>query len=1060
MKSSLFFIMGIVLPILSTYAQQAPIIISGKVRSSDTKQALEAITIYAQGSKTFARSDRAGNFHISVTKLPDTLVLSHVGYQSKQMPVNSPLDKIVINLVIATKELEEITISSGYERISKERMVGSFSQLDSAAYARRAGMGILERLDGTVTGLVFNKKDQPPIQVRGVSTFLGVSNIKDPVIIVDNFPYTQNLSTINPNDILNITVLKDAAAASVWGVKAGNGVIVVTTKRGRYNQPLRINYSSNVTVQAKPDVYFNPQMTNSEFIEVERFLYNKGYYASMLNNINDRPVVSPVVELLDQRSRNLISEAELNEKINTLAAIDLRLQMDKYLYRHPIALQHYINLSGGNSLVNYNLSLGYNQSISEFQGSRPYNQYTVNSIVTIRPVNQWELKAGINLSRSDDRRPIFNLPNKIAPYTQLADEQGNYLPISKDIRMAYLDTAGRGLLLDWQYRPLEEIRSYNNSRKVSLARLNLGTTYHITDWLRLELKYQIMINQENSFDLQSIRTYTTRNLINQFTQINGNEVNRLLPLGGILRTAAGQSVSSYGRAQLSISKNWKDHHKLSAFAAVDISNSTGRIQENRLYGYSPEYSTYTSGLNYAANYPIYDRPISGKIPEGNSVLEANTSRFISFIGSASYTYKNRYTLYGSARRDGANIFGVNTNNRWKPLWSVGGSWELSKEAFYSLTGMPYLRMRVSYGYMGNVNNNLSGKATILNAGSTDLTGLPYAQMIDAPNPDLRWEEVTITNAGIDFGMLNKRITGSLEAFRKTSTDIIAPIPFDVTTGIRDYTVNSGSLKGRGFEFNLTTINTSGIVQWRTALGLTYTKTVITKVYKTALKASDVVIGGVSNMVAGRVIYGLSSYRWAGLDPLTGDPQGYLNGQVSKDYIGIAADSISNQVFHGSSFPLYYGFITNTLSWKGFSLSTNLTYRLKYYFREPVMGYTDLFAQWRSMPEYAHRWQKPGDEQNTTVPSMIYPASNMRDQFYTYAAIHVKKADNIRIQDIRLQYTLNKSPGSRLPFRDLNFFLYANNLNILLWRAEDSHFDPDYQAAPAPKTVAAGVTINL
>lgn len=222
----------------------------------------------------------------------------------------------------------------------------------------------------------------------------------------------------------------------------------------------------------------------------------------------------------------------------------------------------------------------------------------------------------------------------------------------------------------------------------------------------------------------------------------------------------------------------------------------------------------------------------------------------------------------------------------------------------------------------------------------------------------------------------------------------------------------------------------------------------------------------------RVVYGISSYRWAGLDPATGDPQGYLNGQVSKNYQGIFNDSIQNQVFHGSSLPLYSGFIRNNITWKSFMLSVNITGRFNYYFREPALtlDYSATMAGTNYSAEYYQRWQKPGDEAFTNIPSMPYPvpgAVSQRNTFYQFAEIHVKKADNIRLQDISLSYQWNNKNNKHIPFQSVRFYFYPNNLNLILWRASSSRFDPDFSggsgdvtAAPVPKTWTTGVTVNF
>jgi hypothetical protein len=270
-----------------------------------------------------------------------------------------------------------------------------------------------------------------------------------------------------------------------------------------------------------------------------------------------------------------------------------------------------------------------------------------------------------------------------------------------------------------------------------------------------------------------------------------------------------------------------------------------------------------------------------------------------------------------------------------------------------------------------------------------------------------------------------------------------------------------SLKGKGFDLRLNSINTNGAIKWETAFALSHAKVTVTKFDNGGFKASQFLNSGV-NPREGQIAWGLASYKFAGLDPLTGDPQGIYNGAVSKNYVGILNDSIGNQVFHGSAIPLYSGFIFNTVSWRRLSLSANITYRLNFYFRKTTIDYNLLYNSWVGHPDYALRWQKPGDEAHTTVPSMNYPASINRDLFYTNSEVTVKKGDNIRLRDIRLAYQWQNNSAKRVPFKSIQVYLYANDLNVIIWRKEKSVLDPDYpvSATPPPRTLTAGVNLNF
>ena len=521
---------------------------------------------------------------------------------------------------------------------------------------------------------------------------------------------------------------------------------------------------------------------------------------------------------------------------------------------------------------------------------------------------------------------------------------------------------------------------------------------------------------------------------------------------------------------MNFNKNLGEIGIITGLFAAELSETGSSSFSDRLYGYNDQFGTYQPNIDYYNQYPLYDNlgSTSGTIPQGSSTNNGPFNRSVSVLGNFSYIYKNRYTIYGSARRDGSNVFGVNTNNRWKPLWSAGASWDIDKESFYNLSWLPALKLRTSIGYMGNVNNSLSGLPTIVYSGTSYFTKLTQAQVGNAANPNLRWEQVRILNVGIDYNILKGRITGSIDVFNKRSTDLISGVPFDPTTGILFYNVNSASLKGNGFELAINSINTTGSVRWETGLSVSYAKMVVSKIYNGGYRASDFISYALQPAV-GRVAYGLSSYKWGGLDPLTGDPQGYLNGKISKDYVSIFNDSVQNQVFHGSSQPLYTGYLRNSISWKHFTLSANITFRFDYYFRKTSIDYNSLFGRWSGSADYYARWQKPGDEKHTNIPSLLYPVPfevSQRDVFYAGSAVNVLRGDNIRLQDARLEYLFDKNTFSKFPFTNIVLFVYANNLNTILWRHAKSPFDPDFaggsdaNGAPTPKTYTIGAVINI
>jgi hypothetical protein len=280
-------------------------------------------------------------------------------------------------------------------------------------------------------------------------------------------------------------------------------------------------------------------------------------------------------------------------------------------------------------------------------------------------------------------------------------------------------------------------------------------------------------------------------------------------------------------------------------------------------------------------------------------------------------------------------------------------------------------------------------------------------------------------------------------YSKKSTDIFWVNPQAPSTGATTYMSNAADIKGSGYEFRLNSINTKGAVIWQTGFNLSNAKTSVLKIYGTRNSTNDYV-GYAMNPSPGRILYGIASYRWAGLDPQTGDPRGYLRGHLSSDYTAIFADSIQNQVFHGSSIPLQYGNLTNSVKWNGFTFYANISYRLNFYYRKPTISYADLATSSTGNADYVLRWQQPGDELRTNVPSFAYPLDASRDRFFAYSEVNVLRGDNIRLDDLRLQYDWKLKSGSMI--KSLQLSVAANRLNIIIWKKDKSGYDPDYTGA--------------
>ncbi|UTA67552.1 SusC/RagA family TonB-linked outer membrane protein [Emticicia sp. 21SJ11W-3] len=1042
----------------------AQTLLRGRISAEDGS-ALPGATVRLLASGTSTLSDAEGRFELLLRLEKDTLTVSHIGYLSTRVPVSASIVlSLDIRLIPAESLLNEVMVSTGYQSLPQERVTGSFEKINASLINRSVSTDLLSRLEG-VTSLYFDNRagiGGRKLSLRGRSTILAGA---DPLIIVDGFPYESSLETLNPNDVESITLLKDAAAASIWGVRAANGVIVVETKKGKAAKPV-FEFRTNYTIGMKPDLYYAPSMASKDFIEVEQLLFDKGYYNSSLTN-NRFPLISPAVEVLAAQRSGKITAQEASTRLSGLAAQDVRRDMAQYFYRKSLNQQYSASYRGGTDLYSYYLSAGWDQNLSN-RVRDGNSRLSLLSSNHIRPLKNLQLQSVISYtqSRSTANNPVSNLAptsKALYPYAALATVDGKALPLDKDYRQAFIDTLKDSRLLDWNYRPLDELRLADNTSLLHTFRFNTGVNYQLLPGLSADVKYQYETQLTDMRNYYAQETYTARNLINRFTQINGNLVNRPVPLGGILDLAEARLSAHTARAQVNYAVNWHAKHALNVLAGSEIRQTTALSNNYRTYGYDDQ-TLVLGSVNYVDLLPTYNNLNGTQRIVNPAGFNHTLSRFTSFYGNGSYVLDDRYSLSFSVRKDASNLFGVRANQKGVPLWSAGLSWQLSEESFFSNSGIDLLKLRLTYGYNGNVDNTVSALTTLAYYSNAALSGLDYGMVANPGNPDLRWERSGMLNLGLDFGLKNRMFSGSIDYYVRRGTDLLGEAPIDPTTGVTSptgsfaYKGNVAAMRGTGLDVALHFSKTSGAWTWKTDLIYGYATNRVTRYQAlSTVAAAYVGSGNLITPVKGQPVYALYSYAWAGLDPFTGDPQGYLEGQVSKNYTAIRNAAPATLVYHGSAVPEHFGSIRNTLSYKNISISANVVYKLGYYFRRSTIHYANLFSTWQHHADYAQRWKEPGDEALTQVPSLVYPNVSNRDAFYNYAATLVEKGDHLRLQDINLSYDF-PAAGNRNSWQ---CYLYINQVGML-WKANASGLDPDYYASgfPVPTSYALGLKLNL
>jgi len=1063
-----YLILSVLLLIFSFNAEAQQYKLTGKVFSAADGKPLYEVSIRGIGAAVKARPNSEGHFVIYTREAQYILEFSHVGYSTKKVAVDVVRQgDILVTMETDLKELEEVSIvSSGYQKLSKERATGAFSFVGQKKFNEQVGSTALSRLEGVANGVFVNRMSTGTgeLMVRGLSTIRGP---KVPLILVDNFPYDGNLDNLNPNDIENITVLKDAAATSIWGAKAGNGVIVITTKRGNFNQAVTVDFNINSTVIAKPDLWYMKQISAADYIEVEEFLYHKGKYTAELASVN-KVGQTPIIELLDLKEKGGISEQAYNVLKADFSTVDIRNEFNKYMYKNGLNQQYALNMMGGTNLYAWSLSTGYDQNSTTL--SEKYNRFSFRLQNVYKPFKHMELTTGAayTQSKSITGKPGYGTISSrtdLYPYAKFADNQGNALPVVKAYRMDYVNSAGNGKLLPWQYYPLDDYLHTNNTESLADLVMNTGVNYRVLKGLSADLKFQYERQQIDGSNLRDGESYFARNLINTFTQfLSDGSAKYIVPKGGIL-DLSNSFLQSYNlRGQLNYSNRW-GRHEVNAIVGGERRDARTNAGKNRVYGYNKDILTY-GNVDYLTRYPSIVNGVTSNIEDLRSIDE-NDNCFVSVYTNGAYTFDDKYTISLSARRDASNLLGLNTNDQWNPFWSIGSSWELSREKCYILDFLPYLRIRASYGFSGNINPAMTAVTTIRYLGTSLETPAPYAAFNNYYNPELKWERLGTINLGLDFSLKYNRLSGSIEWYKKKGTDLFGNAQLDYTGGVGSSIIkNASRTTGTGIDIELNSINiNAGFFRWTTNLNVSYFEDKMLENYAAGQAVTNTLgANGAITSEPGKPVISIYSYKWAGLNPKNGNPRGYLEDVISEDYAKLTGSLIqySDLNYHGSAIPTIYGSLGNTFSYREFSITARLIFKMGYYFRRASVSYGNLFTSGRGNADVNIRWKQEGDELSTHVPSMIYPNISARDAFYSGSSVLVEKGDHIRLQYINCAYEMKKEKFSFLPFKTLSVYINAANLG-LLWTANKKHFDPDYNAFNVIKpsrTFSLGIRANI
>ena len=1056
--------------------------LKGTVFDLKTKEPIIGASVYLKKTQRGVSTDFDGQFTLKATT-GDTLVITHISYETKEITIEDT-QTTDLQFYLASKSfvLDEINIiSDGYQKVSKERITGAVSTIDKQLFDQRINTNIVAKLEGLSTGLLFSSNgfdDEKKISIRGRSTIF--SN-DQPLIILDGFPIEGDIDDINPNDIETINILKDAAAASIWGARASNGVIVLTSKKGKFNQKTKVSYRSNASFQAKPDYSgYLPLISSPDFINIQKQLFDTGVLDGLLDRDKTNPIPAAIKLFLGVRDGSL-SQAQADAQLAKLGSYDILKDYEQYLLRPNISIQNNISFEGGGEKHNYLISIGHDKNIESLMGD-DNSRITLNTINTLKLNDKLTANLGLYITKGRDVNngyrgnsgfslisgaDPFNTANRAAlPYDRLIDDDGNPANIER-VRPSSIEGLEEMGYLNFNFKPIEEQKLNDNITEEFSSRLRLGLNYKINTALNADIKLGWEQNSRLTTNRSDQNTYETRELINLFTVANSDGILKYgLPLGDFL-TKTNTTLNAYTvRSQLNYNQQFQNYkHNITALIGVEVRETNeDRYAITRL-GYNKDNLTFApyDGASLLPTRNGLRLSISRFLNEQFNSNEKH--RYISTFANASYTYLEKYTLSGSLRSDASDFFGVDENQRFNPFWSAGIGWKLHNEAFLkSQTWINQFNLRSTVGINGNINRSATALPTAnISSFSNAVAQVPYATIISPENKNLTWEKTFQYNIGLDFKIFN-RISGSLEYYGKNITDLFGPRNVSPTTGFAIYNANVAEMKTNGFEVDIRSDNIeTKSFSWKSNLLFSYANEKVTKAQNKPdlfqILNTDKDVGssyGPRNSyfpIEGKPLFGVYAFEWKELnsngDVVLNAPNGTEIISPSPTQLREIYTNPNNFLFLGRVNAPFFGRLGNTFSYKKLSLTANIGFKFGHVYRAQNLDYgsyysSSSFGGGRPSKLVTSRWKSPGDEFKTRIP--LLSGNIERDinnsYAYSYSNINVKDASHIRLTDILIKYSFDSSELKRLPINNLDVYIQADNLGIL-WRANKDGVDPDY-----------------
>jgi TonB-linked SusC/RagA family outer membrane protein len=1014
--------------------------VTGKVVDSLTGNPLVGATVTVKGQKISARTKTDGTFLLQNVEEGATLVISYVGYT--QIEIKSATDLGVIRMSVDVGQLQEVavTVNTGYQKIKPEQSTGAVSQITTKAFESRVSTNFLDGLINRLPGLMINSDVQftsttpgsttansrPLFNIRGIST---MSANQNPLIVVDGYPTELTLEMIDPNEIASVTVLKDAAAATVYGVRASNGVIVIERKQAR---PGAAQFNFRTTLGLTPEENYS------------RYRWDPNASAVNANYIRERQALNIITPttwstlflpgtgsirrsipfyLQSQLAAGIISPAQAESSFAELANYD-NLKDYKELFTRTAATQtHTLNVSGGTPNALYYITANYtgNQNNSVLNDN---NRFLLTGRTTLKLAERLRLELTTEYQELRDNRAPIPGVDAFAGYERYRDESGNPTAIiSRSYAPVYNNFLMSQGLLDGNYYPLIDMNSISDKSRTINNKIIANFTYNLGKGFDLLFGGVYETSKEENKHLAGQGSSEVNAWVNNYT-VTPTAANpslafkRNVPDGDFLRQLNTTSTDYTARAQLNYNKRF-GNHSINGIAGTEMRSvkSSGNLAS--YFGYNDQsllqqpvdFASIFNGVAGVRGTLVTTNTLGAMTTFFNQLY--NEDRYLSGYSNLIYSFKDTYSLSGSIRFDQSNLFGSDPKYKYKPLWSLGAAWNIDKEKFISaLEWVNLLKLRAAFGFNGNVAKlSLPQVIAVARNNAANTPTLTSLMLSSNANRGLRWETTENLNLGLDFKIFGK-VNGSFEYYTKKTTDVMGSSTVDPTVGAyqNQALINFATIRNNGLEFSLNSdwITTSNF-NWNTGIA----------VGKNNSKVLDVSRNGSYNpqaldalgYVNGYPVGAMFSYDSRGLNseghPIIYDQNGtpfVVNTSNTGTPLTNAMNSKDSGLvqYSGSTLPTINAGLSNRVDFGNFYFFAMINYYGGFKVRVPRPTPSDN----RPLPGADNYWRVPGDELNTDIPNLVDLTATNPSWAYRYNRNYVVHGDYMTIGDLTLSYRLN------------------------------------------------------